>query len=117
LKNQEVIEQTLQNYEIANQALFDLWDQFEPQVIDEILEKQQNRLQQIADRLYHQEQFDEFSENETVLLNTIQRYEWANQYLYEHWNSLSSEERLAILQKQWNRLEEMRRRHENINIH
>jgi len=115
--NQEVIQNTLRNYEMANQALYDLWDKFDPQVIDEILEKQQNRLQQIVDRIYHQEQLDEFSDDEIVLLNTIQRYEWANQYLFEHWDSLQDEERLSIIQKQWNRLEEMRRRHKNINVH
>jgi len=117
VENREVIEQTLQNYELANQALLDLWDRFPPEVIDEILGKQQNRLQQIADRLYHEEKYERLSDEEEILVNTLERYAWANRYLYEHWDSLPQEERLAIIRKQWNRLEEMRRRNENIYKH
>lgn len=114
MENPEVIEQTLQNYELANDALLDLWEHFDPELLDAILEKQQNRLQQIAERLYHEEKYDEYSDEEEFLTNTLARYEWANQYLYEHWDTLPDDERLAIMQKQWNRLEDMRNRNRNV---
>lgn len=114
MENPEVIEQTLQNYELANDALLDLWEHFDPELLDAILEKQQNRLQQIAERLYHEEKYDEYSDEEEILTNTLARYEWANHYLYEHWDTLPDDERLAIMQKQWNRLEDMRNRNRNV---
>jgi hypothetical protein len=117
MENIEVIEQTLQNYELANDALLDLWEHLEPEVVDAILEKQQHRLEQIAQRLYHEEKFDEFSNETEVLTNTLARYEWANQYLSEHWETLPSDERLSVMQKQWNRLEEMRKRNFNVYAH
>lgn len=117
MENNEVIEQTLQNYELANDALLELWGDLDPELIDAILKKQQNRLEQIAQRLYHEEKFDELANQAEVLSNTLARYEWANQYLYEHWDTLPNDERLSIMQKQWNRLEEMRKRNLNAYTH
>lgn len=117
MDNHEVIEQTLQNYELANDALLDLWEQLDPELVDSILETQQHRLEQISERLYHEEKNEEFDHQEEVLINTLGRYEWANQYLFEHWNNLPNDERLSILRKQWNRLEEMRKLNPNIYTH
>lgn len=117
MDNNLVIEQTLQNYELANDALLDLWEHIDPELVDEILEKQQHRLEQIAQRLYHEEQAEDHNDELEILVSTLERYEWANQYLYEHWETLPNEERLAIMQKQWNRLEEMRKRNINVYTH
>lgn len=117
MENIEVIEQTLQNYELANDALLDLWEHLDPKLTDAILEKQQHRLEQIAQRLNHEEEFDELSNQTEVLTNTLARYEWANEYLFEHWDTLPNDERLSVLQKQWNRLEEMRKRNLNLHTH
>jgi len=114
MENIEAIEQTLQNYESANDALFDLWGHLDPGLVDAILEKQQHRLEQIAQRIYHEEKSDELSNQTEVLTNTLARYEWANQYLFEHWDTLPNDERLLVMQKQWNRLEEMRKRNLNV---
>jgi hypothetical protein len=110
MNNREILEQTRRSYEAANHALLAVWDRLSPETLDFILEKQQHRLEQIADRMYHEEKLDE--ENE-LIQNTLARYEWANQYLFEHWDTLPSEERLTLMRKQWNRLQELRNR----NIH
>lgn len=112
MENQEVIEQTLQNYELANDALLDIWEHLDPELIDAILEKQQHRLEQISERLYHEDKHIESDNNTEILGNTLTRFEWANQYLYEHWDTLPNDERLSIMQKQWNRIEDMRNRNQ-----
>lgn len=117
MENTGVIEQTLLNYELANDALLDLWEHFDPELVDQILEKQQNRLEQIAQRLYHEEKEESYGDEAEVLTNTLARFEWANHYLYEHWDTLPNDERLSIMQKQWNRLEEMRKRNLNLYSH
>ncbi|MBC2722891.1 hypothetical protein [Desulfosporosinus sp.] len=108
MNNQEVIEQTLQNYDTANDALLTEWDNLDPNLLDIILQKQQNRLEQIAERIYHEE-LNENAESE-IIQNTLAHYDWANEYLYEHWETLPFVERLSIMQKQWNRLQELRNR-------
>lgn len=116
MNNHEVIEQTLHNYELANEALLDIWEHLDAELIDDILEKQQHRLEQISERLYHEEKHDEFYDssdhNTEIIENTMTRFDWANQYLYEHWDTLPKEERLSIMQKQWNRIEDMRNRNQ-----
>jgi hypothetical protein len=107
MTNREILEQTLRSYEAANNALLSVWDQLDPGTLDIILEKQQHRLEQIADRMYHEEKLED--ENE-VIQNTLARYEWANQYLFEHWDTLPPEERISLMRKQWNRLQELRSR-------
>ncbi|GIM45132.1 hypothetical protein DNHGIG_06810 [Collibacillus ludicampi] len=107
MTNREILEQTLRSYEAANNALLSVWDQLSPDTLDFILEKQQHRLEQIADRMYHEEKLE--SENE-LIQNTLARYEWANQYLFEHWDTLPPEERISLMRKQWNRLQELRNR-------
>lgn len=108
MNNREVIEQTLQNYDNANDALLADWDKLDPNFLDIVLQKQQNRLEQLAERTYHEE-LNEDSESE-IIQNTLARYEWANEYLYEHWETLPFTERLSIMQKQWNRLQDLRNR-------
>jgi hypothetical protein len=108
MNNQEVIEQTLQNYENANDALLASWNDLDPNFLDIVLQKQQNRLEQLAERIYHEE-LEADSESE-IINNTISRYQWANQYLYEHWETIPFTERLSLLQKQWNRLQDLRNR-------
>jgi hypothetical protein len=102
-----VLEQTLESYELANEALLQVWDELKPEEIDMILEKQQNRLEQIAQRMYHEEKQEEMSE---TFANTFMRFERANRYLYDNWDHIPFGERLNLLQKQWNRLEELRKR-------
>ena len=110
MDNAIVIQQTLRNYEEANDALLAVWDELDPGLLDSILEKQQNRLEQIANRMYH----DEKEDNEWELIeNTLVRYDWANEYLFEHWDSLPNDERLSIMKKQWQRLEELRKRNKD----
>jgi hypothetical protein len=108
MNNQEVIEQTLLKYDEANNALLAEWDKLDPNFLDIVLQKQQNRLEQLAERIYHEE-LNEDAESE-VIQNTLDHYEWANEYLYEHWETLPFTERLSIMQKQWNRLQELRNR-------
>lgn len=108
MNNMEVIEQTLLNYDAANDALLAHWDNFDPSFLDNMLQKQQNRLEQLAERIYHEEQ-NEDAESE-IIQNTLSRYDWANEYLYEHWETLPFTERLSIMQKQWNRLQDLRNR-------
>ncbi|MHB8124353.1 MAG: hypothetical protein ACYDEJ_01705 [Desulfitobacteriaceae bacterium] len=108
MNNREVIEQTLQNYEDANDALLSDWDKIDPNFLDVVLQKQQNRLEQLAERIYHEEQNEDAESG--IIQNTITRYEWANEYLYEHWGTLPFIERLSIMQKQWNRLQDLRNR-------
>ncbi|BCJ87542.1 hypothetical protein [Effusibacillus dendaii] len=105
--NEKVLERTLESYELANEALLNVWNYLNDREIDMILEKQQNRLEQIAQRAYHEEKTD--NENE-LFLNTLERYELANRHLYEHWDTIPFGERINLLQKQWNRLQEMRSR-------
>ncbi|KJS47332.1 MAG: hypothetical protein VR66_20235 [Peptococcaceae bacterium BRH_c23] len=83
MNNQEVIEQTLQNYDNANDALLAEWDQLDLSLLDIILQKQQNRLEQLAERIYHEE-LKEDTESE-IIQNTIAHYEWANRLVY--WNN------------------------------
>ena len=108
MNNREIIEQTLQNFENANDALLATWDKIDPNFLDIVLQKQQNRLEQLSERIYHEE-LDNDVESE-IIQNTLVRYEWANQYLYEHWEALPFTERLSIMQKQWNRLQDLRNR-------
>lgn len=108
MNNREVIEQTLKNYEEANNMLLKAWDELDPGFLDIVLEKQLKRLEQLSERIYHEELKDD-PESE-IIQNTLARYEWANQYLYEHWDSIPFTERLSILQKQWNRLQDLRNR-------
>ena len=108
MNNLEVIEQTLLNYDAANDALLAEWDKLDPSFLDIVLQKQQNRLEQLAERIYHEEQ-NEDADSE-IIQNTLSRYDWANEYLYEHWETLPFTERLSIMQKQWNRLQELRNR-------
>lgn len=108
MDNEDVIEQTLRNYELANEALMHVWPQLDSTEIDMVLEKQQNRLQQIAERAYSDEAgYDEISE---LIANTIERFENANEHLYEHWDTIPFDQRIDLLQKQWNRLQELRNR-------
>jgi hypothetical protein len=108
MKNREVIEQTLQNYENANDALLASWNELDSNFLDVVLQKQQNRLEQLAERIYHEEL--EFDSEVEIINNTLSRYQWANQYLYEHWETIPFTERLSLLQKQWNRLQDLRNR-------
>lgn len=108
MDNTNVIEQTLRNYELANDALMNVWNRLDSDEIDMVLEKQQNRLQQIADRVYSEERiYDERSE---MMVNTLVRFEEANRHLYDHWDTIPFEQRLDLLRKQWNRLQEFRNR-------
>ncbi len=50
MKNEEVIEQMLHSYELANEALMKTWSRLDETEIDTIIEKQQHRLEQIAER-------------------------------------------------------------------
>ncbi|MCL6517480.1 hypothetical protein [Alicyclobacillus sp.] len=108
MDNREAIEQTLRNYELANQALLQVWDRLSDDEIDMILEKQQNRLQQLAERAWAEEKY--YDAQSELILNTVERYEMANRHLYEHWDTIPFEQRLDLLQKQWNRLQELRKR-------
>ncbi|WAH36176.1 hypothetical protein [Alicyclobacillus dauci] len=108
MQNQQVIEQTLQNYELANAALLDVWNNLTDEEIDMVLEKQQNRLEQIAERAYSEETTSDAQSE--AFLNTLERFENANRHLYEHWDTISFDQRLDLLQKQWNRLQELRNR-------
>jgi len=105
---QGLIEQTLLKYDEANNALLAEWDKFNPSFLDIVLQKQQNRLEQLAERIYHEE-LNEDAESE-IIQNTLSRYDWANEFLYDHWETLPFTERLSIMQKQWNRLQELRNR-------
>ncbi|MDB5084307.1 MAG: hypothetical protein JWN30_1193 [Bacilli bacterium] len=107
MDNREVLEQTMRSYEDANNALLTVWDQISPTTLDIMLEKQQHRLEQISERMYHEEMLEHESD---MMQNTLARYEWANQYLYEHWDNLPPDERQTVMRKQWNRLEELRNR-------
>jgi selenocysteine-specific translation elongation factor len=111
MENREAIEQIMRNYEAANASLLKVWDQLSPETLDKILEKQQHRLEQIADRLYHEEQWEE--ENERIQ-DTLARYHWANLHLHAHWETMAPEERVALMRKQWNRLQELRNRVQRI---
>jgi hypothetical protein len=108
MQNEDVIEQTLRNYELANEALLHVWPNLDPSEIDMVLEKQQNRLQQIAERAYAKEK--EYDAKSELIANTLERFESANQHLYEHWDTIPFDQRLDLLQKQWNRLQELRNR-------
>ncbi|MBX6352984.1 MAG: hypothetical protein IRZ10_06575 [Thermoflavifilum sp.] len=107
MDNRHVLEQTLQSYELANEALIKVWNDLSDDEIRMILAKQQNRLEQIAQRMYHEEKEEERSE---VFTNTFMNFERANRYLYDNWDHIPFGERLNLLQKQWNRLEELRKR-------
>ncbi|MCL6637484.1 MAG: hypothetical protein K6T26_06010 [Alicyclobacillus sp.] len=108
MDNREAMEQTLRNYELANEALLRVWDRLDADEIDMILEKQQNRLQQLAERAWAEEkQYDAQSE---LILNTLERFEQANRHLFEHWDTIPFADRLELLHKQWNRLQELRKR-------
>jgi hypothetical protein len=108
MHNEEVIEETLRNYELANEALMKVWPRLTDAEVDMILEKQQNRLQQIAERAYSMEKsYDAKSE---LIFNTIDRFESANRHLYEHWDTIPFDQRIDLLHKQWNRLQELRNR-------
>ena len=50
MNNQEVIEQTLLKYDEANNALLAEWYKLDPNFLDIVLQKQQNRLEQLAER-------------------------------------------------------------------
>lgn len=108
MNNREVIEQTFLNYDYANEALLTEWDKLDPSLLDNILHKQQNRLEQLAERTYHEE-LNDVADSE-IIENTLNRYKLANEYLYEHWEELPFTERLSVMQKQWNRLQELRNR-------
>jgi len=108
MNNREVIEQTLLKYDEANNALLAEWDKFNPSFLDIVLQKQQNRLERLAERIYHNE-LNEDGESE-VIQYALDHYEWANEYLYEHWGNFPFTERLFIMQTQWNRLQELRNR-------
>lgn len=106
--NEEVIQQTMANYELANEALLHVWNQLNKDEIDSVLEKQQNRLEQIAQRMYHEEQHEE--KNNEIVVTALERYEMANRHLYEHWETIPFGGRLNLMQKQWNRLQDLRTR-------
>ncbi|MCL6633225.1 MAG: hypothetical protein K6T63_11410 [Alicyclobacillus herbarius] len=108
MKNEEVIAQTLQSYELANQALMNAWNRLDEAEIDAILEKQQHRLEQIAERSYADEKY--YDKRSEAFFNTIERFEEANRHLYEHWDTIPFDQRLDLLRKQWNRLQELRNR-------
>lgn len=108
MNNREVIEQTLLNYDSANDALLAEWNKLDPIFLDNLLYKQQNRLEQLAERIYHEELNEDFDSE--IIENTLSRYNLANEYLYEHWEELPFTERLSVIQKQWNRLQELRNR-------
>jgi predicted S18 family serine protease len=108
MRNEEVIEQTLLSYELANEALLKAWDRLDASEIDGILEKQQHRLEQIAERAYADEKY--YDARSEAFFNTIERFEEANRHLYEHWDRIPFDQRLDLLQKQWNRLQELRNR-------
>lgn len=44
------------NYDAANDALLAEWDKLDPSFLDTVLQKQQNRLEQLAERINHEEQ-------------------------------------------------------------
>lgn len=113
MSNFDVIEQTLESYELANQALLCVWDRLNGHEIDMILEKQQHRLEQITERLFHEEktedEFDETGEMD-VICDTLDRYDRANRHLYEFWDTIPFDQRLDAIRKQWNRLQDLRNR-------
>ncbi|MCL6626092.1 hypothetical protein [Alicyclobacillus shizuokensis] len=49
-------------------------------------------------------------ERSEAFLNTIEGFEEANRHLYEHWDTIPFDQRLDLLRKQWNRLQELRNR-------
>lgn len=49
---------TMMSYEAANEALIQVLDRLNPYELTLVLEKQQNRLEQITQRMYHYEEDD-----------------------------------------------------------
>lgn len=49
-------------------------------------------------------------ENLRIVEDTLQSYETANRHLFEHWETIPFGERLNLMQKQWNRLQDIRNR-------
>lgn len=107
MENPKIVQDTLQSYEAANEALVQVLDKLDPQELDFILEKQQNRLEQIFQRMYHEEKTEDQSE---LIAHTLKRYEMANRHLFEHWETIPFGERLNLMQRQWNRLQDIRNR-------
>ncbi|MBX5436636.1 MAG: hypothetical protein IRZ33_05395 [Alicyclobacillaceae bacterium] len=111
MDNAQMLEQTIRNYELASEALLAVWDDLSPDELDAVLEKQQHRLKQIADRMYHEERWQESNDpNAEILRNTLERFEMANRHLHANWDAIPFDQRLEILRKQWNRLQQMRER-------
>ncbi|MFB5191808.1 hypothetical protein [Alicyclobacillus fastidiosus] len=106
MEYQRVMEQVLKNYELANDALMQTWARLDDVDIDALLQKQQERLRQIAQRAAAGGSYDE--EQSELLLHTMERLASANQHLSEHWEAISFGERRDLLQKQWNRIQQLR---------
>ncbi|WAH35984.1 hypothetical protein [Alicyclobacillus dauci] len=102
-----VVRETMAHYELANEALLDVWDELDRYEINLILEKQQNWIEQLVQRqcMYHDNEHKDPSE---ILAHTLQHYERANRYLYENWDEIPSEERFYLLNKQRERLQDLR---------
>ncbi|GMA60283.1 hypothetical protein NZD89_11840 [Alicyclobacillus fastidiosus] len=106
MEHQGVMEQVLKNYELANDALMHTWGRLDEVDIDALLQKQQERLRQIAQRAYGDGLCDDAQSE--LLLHTTERLASANQHLCEHWEAIPFGERRDLLQKQWNRIQQLR---------
>lgn len=69
MENEQALQDTIQSYDAANAALIELLDELDDESIDFILEKQQNRLEQISQRMYHEDNTEEHSE---IIGNTLE---------------------------------------------
>ncbi|WAH37512.1 hypothetical protein [Alicyclobacillus dauci] len=102
-----VVRETMAQYELANEALLDVWDELDWYEINLILEKQQSRIEQLVhrQRMYHN---DEHKKPSEILAHTLQHYERANRHLHEHWDEIPPGERFYLLNKQRDRLQDLR---------
>lgn len=71
MENSKEVQDTLRSYEVANDALVQVMDRLDPQELDFILEKQQTRLEQISQRVNHEEKSENLSE---VIAYTLERW-------------------------------------------